>query len=136
MTPQRIREILTSESNRLRAGDEVDRHAGYALLDFIEFASEADLLRMRELLSVREPAPIPMTPLQQNLWAQIARYEGKGEIMIAISRHAWEFSDDKIYPQKWKPVAYASAGTLRGMEMKGKIRIVTSYWRGMTIEVL
>lgn len=136
MKPQRIREILTSESNTLRRGGEASRKAGYMLLDFVEHATDEELVRMRELLARRDPTPIPMTALQETLWAQIAQYKGKGEIMIATSDHSWVNAGRKPYPETWKPVAFALAATVQGMMMKGRVRIVKVYWRGMTIEVL
>lgn len=137
MKPARIREILTSECNRLRLSDQVNaKQAGMALFDFTEYASEADLIRIRELLVTREPAQRALTDKQIALMAEIDRYRGQGEIMVATSRHSWSHPDAPVYAKEWDPVAFAESGTLHGLMAKGKIRIATSYWRGMTIEVL
>lgn len=145
MKPPRIREILTSEANRLRAVPSIQnaasddpklRQAGYALLDYLEYASDESLIIIRDALMTNDRRSKLMTPLQRELWARIAQYSGQGPIMIATSRHAFTNPDSGIYAEGWKPVAYAQSGTLHGMVAKGKIRIVATYWRGATIEVL
>jgi hypothetical protein len=68
------------------------------------------------------------------------------ETMGFLSKHVGQIVDvqtaeahrDGIpaWPQNWRPVGRSSQQTLRGLEKRGLITILDTYWQGARIQVL
>lgn len=78
----------------------------------------------------------PMTAQQIETLRSLAGYAGAGPVTVQTSYYDLQTNGVSFFPEDWKPVAIGlKMTTLRGLEKRGKIRIVASYWRGATIEV-
>ena len=80
----------------------------------------------------------PLTPLQDDAMRCLANYAGQGPITVQTSMYDKSgLTGVALYPPDWNPVAIGlKMTTLRGLQNRGRIKIVDSYWRGATIEVL
>jgi hypothetical protein len=79
----------------------------------------------------------PMTAQQIETLRSLAGYAGAGPVTVQTSYYDQSGRGVALFPDDWKPVAIGlKMTTLRGLEKRGKIRIVAAYWRGATVEVL
>lgn len=77
----------------------------------------------------------PMSQNQIDTALTLSNYVGE-TVDVQTSQYTHSGSGKPLYPETWKPKTIATLATLKGLETRGYIRIVETFWRGATVEVL
>jgi len=75
----------------------------------------------------------PLTMHQTETMGFLSPHVGK---IVDVETASYQRPGIPVWPQNWKPVGKSSQQTLRGLEKRGRIAIVDTYWQGARVQVL